>query len=122
VPDSIAQLLAQRSDQYFPLDILAGDDFTLTAEWTDEDDNPVDLTGATWEFTLHIGAFVHTYTGSPEVVVDPDPTTGVVTIALPNSVTTTFTSNTGTYFFRVTLSNGTKTTLMNGDVSVRFNP
>lgn len=119
--DSIAQLLAQRSDAYFPLDILSGDDFQLIVSWTDEDGNPIDLTGATYEWSLQIGAFSHVYTGSTQVVPDTDPTTGRVTLALTNAVTATIVSNTGTHFFRVTTSDAKKTTLMNGDVHVRFN-
>lgn len=119
--DSIAQLLAQRSDQYYPLDILAGDTFKLDLVFTESDGTPIDLTGATYLFNITVGAFSGAYTTGPQVVVDADPTTGHVTLELAYTVTATMVANTGTYYFQVLLADGDKTTLLNGDVHVRFN-
>ena len=113
---------------YYPINIVAGDDFSLRFNWKIKDCSTgiltgVDITGATVEAKLldNTNAELIVFTG-----VVSDATEGGVTISLTDTqsatlnglITTKPVETIGRYYVRLILASGEKVTILRGKASL----
>ncbi len=105
------------------LEIYQGATFTLKLRWLDEDDNPVDLTGASAE--MHIREDFDSDTTLYEASSDTgeitfDPSQGRVILTIPAADTADFDWGHGVYDMLVTHAGGTPVNpIVRGGVGVK---
>lgn len=116
------------ADKTFPITIQAGDDNDLVVTWR-PDGEVVDLTGATAEMTIEwsawrtgaavVAAGSVEYTTASEITIDE--AEGIVTVAMGAASTAAIPPSAAWYQLRVTESDGRKSTIASGDVTILRN-
>lgn len=113
---------------YYPINIVAGDDFSLVFNWKIKDCSTgvltgVDITGATVEAKLldTTNTELLQFTGSVTDAVNGQITislTDIQTATLNGLLTTKPVETIGRHYVRIILSNGEKKTVLRGKVSL----
>lgn len=104
----------------FTMRVRQGDTYLLSLTYRDSDQDPIDVTGYTYEWRVTVGEVSDLFTTSPEIVI-ADPTNGGIALKLDASKTETYITARGRFFLRVTSPAPVITTLLEGDVEVDFN-
>lgn len=102
---------------FYVWQVRRGDTGSLQVVHNDSNNNPIDITGFTFELEIDIGDTTYTYTTSPEVVCS-SPATGAVLLTLSTAETDAYLTNHGWYHFKITSPGGVGTTLIHGDLYV----
>lgn len=100
----------------YDLVLYRGDYFSLNVTMTDANSNPINLTGYTGKSCIKSG-----YAASSEydaTITITTPTTGVVTVTYPSSVTETILAGSYIWDFQLTDPSGNVRTYLTGDVTV----
>lgn len=110
-------------ERHVDLEIYQGATFVLKLQWLDDDDNPVDLTGA--EATMQIREKIDSETvlheaSSENGEITFDTTEGRATVKIPASATADFEFTSGVYDLLITRSDGNRVDpIVRGGVGVK---
>ena len=105
-------------DNKLNIAIECGADFRMKFTITDDNDQPIDLTGAIVEAQLRQYESAVDYF---QFVATHNDTGGTVTMTLPKEVTNLVSYSSGYYDVFVTLSGGSRSRVLHGDVDVKAN-
>lgn len=101
----------------FPLEARAGDTFTRVLTWTDDDSTAYDLTGGSVEFSLKAGTTEYQYEDDAHASIT-DAAAGEVTLVFTPTETRALHGLAWWYEVTVTLVDTTRTTILEGILSV----
>lgn len=105
-------------ERHVDLEIYQGATFVLKLQWLDEDDNPVDLTGASVSMQIResVDASTKLYTVSQFSITEAE---GKVEITIPDTDTEQFDWEYGVYDLLVTRPSGRVDPITRGAVGVK---
>ena len=105
------------STEAYALHARAGDTFKRTLTWTEDDGTPINLTGASVEWSLAARATEYQYEDVTQASIS-DPIAGEITLALTPTETRALYGHAWSYEVTITLLDTTRTTILEGVLTV----
>ena len=105
------------STEAYALHARAGDTFTRVLTWTEEDTTPINLAGASIEWSLAARGTATKYEDTTQASIT-DAAAGEITLALTPTETRALYGRAWAYEVTVTLSTGARTTILQGHLAV----